>query len=117
MDIYREELLEHYREPRNWGVREGEGAVHEEVNRLCGDAVKVQVILKAGRVKEMRFEGHGCVISVAACSLVSEQVRGKEAAVIKKMGLAHVQSLLGVTFPPRRVPCALLGLEALKRLL
>ena len=115
MDIYREELLDHYRNPNNWGLREG-GLIEQAVNELCGDEVFVQVFLRDKMIEEMRFEGHGCVISRAACSVVSEFIKGKNVNEVKSLKVDDVQRLLGTNLPPRRWSCAMLGLEGLQKL-
>jgi len=125
MDIYREELLDHYREPRNWGIKNNEGLVGQGVNQLCGDEVTVQVFLDpaprgvpgGAGIKEMRFEGHGCAISRAACSVVSEFIKDKSVNEVEKLNADDVQRLLGVKLPPRRWACALLGLETVQKLM
>jgi nitrogen fixation NifU-like protein len=116
MDLYREELLEHYREPRHWGITAG-GKVGREVNELCGDEVVIQVKMKGGVVQEMRFEGQGCAISTAAGSVVSELVEGKTGEEIKQLGLAQIEGKLGIRLPPRRIVCALLVLKAVQKVL
>ncbi len=122
----REDLLDHAKHPRNRGELPDADAVRNEVNPLCGDDVTVYVKYEGqgtrdkGRgtiVERMTFTGHGCIISQAAASKVSEDVAGKTVEGIRHLDRAGVEELLGGTLSPSRVKCALLPLVALQRAL
>lgn len=117
MDLYREQLLDHYRHPRNWGLKPQAHLQERGYNPLCGDEVTIQLEVKHGAVAAMYFEGHGCVISLASASLLSEHLVGQPVEDVKKMAAADIQALLGVTLQPTRLKCGLLALETLKQAL
>src|SRR3990167_8062512 len=86
-DLYKEVIVDHGRHPRNRGVLLNANAVHEGYNPLCGDQLTVYIREEAGRVLEIQFEGHGCAISMASASLMTEAVRGK--TVVEVEALFH----------------------------
>lgn len=114
MDMYREHLLDHYRRPRGWGLKPGATAERREFNPLCGDEVTAQLFLAGDTIEEARFEGHGCVICLAAASLLSEDLVNASVERLLNLGTADMNRLLGITVPPRRVSCARLALTALQ---
>jgi nitrogen fixation NifU-like protein len=114
MDMYREQLMDHYHHPRGWGLSDGADYTQEAVNQTCGDAVTVQIWLNKGVIGDMRFMGHGCAISLAAASLLTEFLRGKRLAEVADLKLADVQNLLGGPVTPGRIKCALLALGAVQ---
>lgn len=113
--IYREHILDHYRNPRNKGKIDGLH-LHDE-NPLCGDQIDVYVAVDDGKVKEISFEGNGCAVSQASASILTEAVKGKEAEEVINMGREEMQELLGITVSVMRVKCMMLALVALKKLL
>jgi nitrogen fixation NifU-like protein len=119
MDIYREEILDHYRNPRNFGELMKADVKHKETNASCGDMVEVALKWQKEkgdrRIGEIKFRGVGCAISLAAASMLTEAVKGKTAAEIEKMSEQDVMKLLGVEIGPARKKCAVLGLVALKQ--
>ena len=114
MDIYREQLLEHYRHPHGWGLKKRADTQATGYNPLCGDAVTVQLDLEGNNIKVMRFEGHGCVISHAAASLLNMHLGGKTVEQVLAMGQKDIETLLGISLPPARVKCGLLTLETIQ---
>jgi nitrogen fixation NifU-like protein len=114
-DMYRENILEHYRNPSNYGELEHPSFEAEGVNPLCGDQLKVQVLVDdEDVVTEVRFSGSGCAISQASMSMLSEQIVGKPAAEVAAMRKEDVLELLGIPLTPVRLKCALLGLVVTK---
>ena len=114
MDIYREQILDHYRHPHNWGLQEGSDVQERGYNSLCGDEVTVQLSLNQDSVQSMRFEGKGCAVSMAAASLLSDYVTGKSVEEVRQIDAEQIQTLLGTQLPPVRLKCGLLALKAVQ---
>ena len=116
-NLYREELLDHYHDPRNFGILEDADVNVELDNPTCGDSIHLTAQLdEEGRLSEVQFEGHGCVISMASASLLTEAVVGKSPEEIEAMELSDIEELLGgIRLSMGRVKCALLALNALKK--
>ena len=114
-DLYRQQILEHYKQPHNWGELEDADLEFEDFNPLCGDELKVQ--LKVGedqRITDVRFSGHGCAISQASASMASDEVIGMPVGDLIKLDRAFVLDLLGIDISATRMKCALLSLKVLK---
>jgi nitrogen fixation protein NifU and related proteins len=117
-DLYREEILEHYRRPHNFGTLEHPDASHEGSNPLCGDRITMTLAISPeGDVTDVAFTGRGCAISQASASLLTDQVRGRTIVDLEAMGSADVLELLGIEISPARLKCALLSLETLQHAL
>ena len=116
MDLYREEILEHWRNPQNFGEIEGADLMVEQVNPLCGDQVVFYFKIKKGKIKKVSFVGGGCAISIAAASMLSGAIRGKSVSAISKITGQDVLKLMGGPIAPARLKCAFLALEAIKKL-
>ena len=114
-DLYREQILDHYRHPRNYGTLPDAEIRHEDLNPLCGDQVRFEVKLdEGGRVRQAAFSGRGCAISQASASMLTEAVQGKSLDEIKAMDKDDVLALLGIPLSPVRLKCALLALKVLQ---
>ena len=113
-DFYRENILDHYRNPRNSGHLESPSATAEGVNPLCGDELSVELEIDDDVVRDVRFNGRGCAISQAAASMISDVVKGKTVAEVAALGRDDVLEELGIPLTPIRLKCALLGLGVLK---
>jgi nitrogen fixation protein NifU and related proteins len=118
-DLYREQILEHYKRPRNWSPPQPELEDPDleffDTNPLCGDELKVQ--LKIGEdetVSEVRFSGHGCAISQASASMASDELIGMPVAKLLELDRDFVLDLLGIDISATRMKCALLSLKVLK---
>jgi nitrogen fixation NifU-like protein len=114
-DLYRENILEHYKQPRNFGELPDPDLEFEDNNPLCGDELKVQ--LKVGpdnRIEDVRFSGHGCAISQASASMASEEVVGMSVDELIRLDRDFVLDLLGIDISATRMKCALLTLKVLK---
>ncbi|MEM4409947.1 MAG: iron-sulfur cluster assembly scaffold protein [Candidatus Caldarchaeum sp.] len=107
-------LLDHYKNPRNYGTIEDADISHEEGNATCGDVVRIDLKLEDGRVSMVRISGKGCAISQAAASILSEMIDGKTLEEIKKINMEVFLRELGVKLSPIRLKCALLPLKVLK---
>ena len=114
-ELYREQILEHYKRPQNWGELERADYEFEDNNPLCGDVLKVQLkVDDAGVVEDLRFSGSGCAISQASASLVSEEVKGMSVDDLIRLDRDTVLELLGIDISATRMKCAMLSLKVLK---
>lgn len=114
MNIYQEELLDHYENPSNYGTLPNPDVSHEEDNPLCGDRIRIDLGVEDGIIKEVRFSGHGCTISLAAASMLTEEIAGKSLAEVKQLSRDDILEMIGIPLGPVRVKCALLPLKVLK---
>lgn len=112
--FYREYILDHYKNPRNFGRIEDPDISHEEVNPLCGDVVGMDIKLEAGEIAEVKFHGRGCAISQASASLLTERIKGMSLANAKQVDKKDVLDELGIEISAARLKCALLPLKVLK---
>jgi len=115
MDYYREYILDHYRNPRNYGTLEHPNAHAEDSNPLCGDQLAIDLLVEDDRVKEVRFKGRGCAISQASASMLSEMIEGHTVDEIIQLGKDDVLDALGISISPARTKCAFLSLRVLHR--
>lgn len=127
MDLYRDIILDHYKNPRNFGHLVKPDAVVEEGNVTCGDKIVIEIKVKspacAGKQKskvksvigEIAFSGEGCAISQASASMLTEKVKGMNKEQILKLGAVDILHMLGTTLTPSRTKCALLSLEVLQK--
>jgi nitrogen fixation NifU-like protein len=113
-DFYRENILDHYRNPRNHGHLDAPTATAEGVNPLCGDELRVELEIDDGIVRDVRFNGRGCAISQAAASMISDVVKGKTVDEVAALGREDVLEELGIPLTPIRLKCALLSVSVLK---
>ncbi len=114
-DLYREEILSHYKHPHNWGTMEDPDLQFEDFNPLCGDELKVMLrVGDDGTVQDVRFEGHGCAISQAAASMASDEVKGMPVDDLLRLDRDFILDLLGIEISATRMKCALLSLKVLK---
>jgi nitrogen fixation protein NifU and related proteins len=109
--LYREYILDHYKNPRNFGELELPDVEFRDRNPLCGDELGVQIRLDGDRVSELRFNGHGCAISQATASIISEELIGKTVAEIAQLDRHFVVDEIGIELSPTRLKCGLLGLK------
>jgi len=112
---YREYILEHYRNPRNYGKLDKPDVHAEDANPLCGDQLGMDLTVAGDLVTEVRFQGRGCAISQAAASMLSEMIEGKTVAEVRALGKEDVLEALGVPISPARTKCAFLSLRVLHR--
>lgn len=113
-DFYRQNILDHYQNPRNFGTLEKPDISAEDSNPLCGDKIRMEIKVKDGRVEDVRFTGIGCSISRAAASMLTEEIKGKTLEEVKRLGRDDVLEMLGIELGPVRLKCALLALKTLK---
>jgi len=114
-DMYQEVILQHYRAPRNFGPLEGADRVGEESNPLCGDHItlRLKVDPATQKIREVRFQGDGCAISVASTSMLTEKLAGLSLEEAAHISRDDVIQNLGIPLSPVRVKCALTGFAAL----
>jgi nitrogen fixation NifU-like protein len=112
--MYREYILDHYKNPRNFGRLENADISHEENNPLCGDVVGMDIKTRDGVIDDVRFHGRGCAISQASASLLTERLKGMSLEDAREIGKQDVLEELGIEISPARLKCALLALKVLK---
>jgi len=114
-DLYREVIIEHYKNPSYRGTLDPHDITFEDENPLCGDHIRIDVRLdESGHVSEAAFSGHGCAISQAAADLLLESIQGKTLDEVKQMNKQDILDMLGIDLGPVRLKCALLSLKVLK---
>lgn len=114
-DLYRDEILEHYRRPHNFGTLPAPDATFEGSNPLCGDRITMMLgIGDSGTVDEVAFTGRGCAISQASASMLTDGIKGKRLDQLAGLGAQDVLDDLGIEISPARLKCALLSLETLQ---
>ena len=113
-DFYRENILDHYKNPRNSGHLDHPTVTAEGVNPLCGDELAVELRVAGGIVEEVRFNGRGCAISQAAASMISEVATGRSVDEVRGFGAEDVLEELGIPLMPIRLKCALLSVNLLR---
>ena len=111
-ELYRENILDHYKRPRHFGRPESFDLEFEDTNPFCGDEQHVYIVLDDdGRVTEVAFEGKGCAISTAATSMLTEELAGKTREELLRLDKDFVLDLLGIDISATRMKCALLGAQ------
>jgi len=114
-ELYRDQILEHYKRPHNFGPLEDFDLEFEDSNPFCGDEQHMRIKLgEDGKVAEIRFEGSGCAISTAATSLLTDELAGKSREELLRLDKEFVLELLGIDISATRMKCALLGLKVVK---
>lgn len=114
-DLYREVIIEHYKNPGYRGKLDPHNISFADNNPLCGDHIQIDLRVSAeGVVTDARFDGHGCAISQASADLLLETVIGKSLDEIKRLNKNDVLEILGIDLGPVRLKCALLSLKVLK---
>ena len=115
-DMYREVILDHYKNPRNYGSLEEPDAHAEGQNPLCGDEVAISVRFgeDGETIQDVRFEGRGCAISQAATSMLTDLVKGRKAEEVASLPKEELLEEVGIQLTPIRLKCAILGLGVLK---
>lgn len=114
MDLYAEEILDHYKHPRHFGHLDEPTLVYQDRNPLCGDEITLELKIENDRVVDVAFTGHGCAISRAAASMMAEEIVGQPLSELRNWSKESILDLLGIEVGPVRMKCALLPLKALK---
>ncbi len=113
-DLYRDNIIDHYQNPRNYGTLDQPDISYEDSNPVCGDEIRIDLKIDQGRVVDARFHGHGCSISQASASMLTEEIIGKTLDEVKRIDKQYLLDLLGIPLGPVRLKCALLSLKVLK---
>ncbi|MBU0458097.1 iron-sulfur cluster assembly scaffold protein [Patescibacteria group bacterium] len=114
MNLYAENILDHFKNPRGVGEITEPSVEHEELNLSCGDKIKIQLIIEDDKIKEAVWDGTGCAISIGAMSILSEELEGKSVEEVNELSADDVIGMLGVPISNRRMKCALMCLHTLK---
>ena len=112
--LYREVILDHYKNPRGHGVLDAADAEAEGQNPLCGDEVSIALTFAGDTIADVKFQGRGCAISQAATSMLMDMVKGRSADEVASMSSDELLDEVGIPLTPVRLKCALLGLGVLK---
>jgi nitrogen fixation NifU-like protein len=112
---YREYILDHYRNPRNYGKLDHPDVEASDSNPLCGDQLSMELQVEGDHVTEVRFRGRGCAISQAAASMLTEMIEGKTVEEVIQLGKEDILEALGIPISPARTKCAFLSLRVLHR--
>ncbi len=114
-DLYRELIIDRYKNPHYRGALDPHDITFEDDNPLCGDHIRIDLRINGdNRVSEVAFDGHGCAISQASADLLAESILGKSLDEVKKISKQDVLDMLGIELGPVRLKCALLSLKVLK---
>ena len=113
-DFYKEYILDHYRNPRNFGHLDAPTTTAEDLNPLCGDKIRFELLVDNGKVTDVRFSGRGCAISQASASMLSENLKGMGLEDVARLSKEVVLENVGIGISPARIKCATLGLKVAK---
>jgi len=116
MDLYREEILDHYKHPRNFGDLTDFELKDSDRNSSCGDSLEMGVKIKNGKITDVKFTGIGCAISLASASMVTEMLMGKTLVQADKINDQAMLKRLGIPISITRQKCALLGVAIWQKL-
>lgn len=112
--FYRENILDHYKNPSHRGAIENPDITYEDANPLCGDVIRMDLRVKDGRIEAVRFDGKGCSISQASADMLCEKIEGMTLEDARKVSRDDVLEMLGIELGPVRLKCGLLALKTLK---
>jgi len=117
VSIYKEIIIDHYRNPRHYGHLKKPSKKITVANPLCGDQITMEIVFKKGLVKDIKFSGHGCAISTAAASMLTSYAKNKSKTKLINLDNNFIIKMLSVDLGPNRLKCALLPLRGLRALL
>ena len=112
--IYKDKIVDHYKNPHNFGSLKNASSSVKENNPSCGDEIEIQMIIEDNKIKDIKFQGIGCVISVASTSMLTSFIKGKNLEDVQKLTKDDVIGLLGIHLSPVRLKCALLPLNIIR---
>ena len=113
-ELFRENILEHYKHSTHRGAIDQPDVTYEDANPLCGDRLRMDFRIRDQHIDDVRFDGHGCSISQAAASMLCEKIHGMALDDARRIGRDEVLEMLGIELGPVRLKCALLALKTMK---
>tara|TARA_B100001245_G_C22690059_1_gene336772 strand:+ start:220 stop:609 length:390 start_codon:yes stop_codon:yes gene_type:complete len=113
-DIYRENILEYYRNPRNHGSIPDADITLRDTNPLCGDDIEISIKIIGNKIDEIKFKGKGCAISQSSVSMLTEKLKGKDIESARNIDKEYILKMLGIEINASRLKCAMLGLKVIK---
>ena len=116
-EVYSENLIDHYQNPRNFGILKNYNYSSSEANMLCGDVIEFQLRVDKGIIKDVKFKGQGCAISKGCASMLTEKIKNMNVEEVKKMTEKDIFKILGIEISQARIKCALLPLTTLLKAL
>ncbi len=116
MDIYQENILDHHKNPRNWGEIENADYILKSSNSSCGDLVQFHLKVTDGKISEIKQKTLGCAVSTASASILSEKLLGMSIEDAKNLSSDKILQMLGIEVSPSRLKCALLPLDAIRKI-
>lgn len=117
MSIYKDIILDHYRNPRHKNLPDNPKFTINVDNPLCGDVITLGLSIKNNQIKDIGFVGKGCAISIASASMLYDYALDKNISDLQKLDSSFMLNLLGIELTPNRLKCALLSLEALTKII
>lgn len=115
--IYKDVILHHWKNPKNFGKLKNPSKRAFLENPFCGDKIKMEAKIENGKIKEIKFSGSGCIISLATASLLTEYVKGKKISNLKNLNKDFILNLIGIKLGPTRLKCALLPLQVFQKMI
>ena len=112
-EVYKENIIDHFKNPRNYGEIVEAEIKHSELNSICGDMIRLFVKLEDGKISDVKFKGNGCAISMASTSMMTDVLKGKTLEEVKKLSPEDIFEMLGIKLGIVRMKCGLLCLNAL----
>ena len=116
-DLYRDLILDHWKNPHNFGKLKKPTIEIKEANPLCGDDIELQIVVKKGKITDVKFSGEGCALSQAGASILTDILKGKSLSQVKRITEGNFLKILGIRPNPARLKCALLSFSALQKAL
>lgn len=113
--LYQQEILDHYQNPRNYGLLATYDFLSPLYNPSCGDSITMSGVIKEGKISQVRFEGKGCVLSLAMASKLTEFVKNKTTQEVLELDQIIVEQLLGMQLGFKRLQCGMLSVQALQK--
>ena len=117
LDIYKEHILDLYKHPHNFGEIENPTHKAEAFNALCGDQIKITILTEKNIIKDIKFQGYGCAISIATASMLTDKIKNLEIEKVKNLSKDEVIAMLKIPISHQRLKCALHSLDAIKKAL
>lgn len=111
--LYKEIVLDHYKDPHNFGTLEPADYTAEDSNPLCGDQIRMDLRVEDGTVTDVKFSGRGCAVSIASASILTDMILGQPLAEVRRISKEELLEEIGIPVSPARMKCATLGLTVL----